>query len=210
MSVVNLQAIKIFHITHLENLSSIIKEGVLLSDEKMQPGECNSIGYNEIKSRRLTSIRIPCLDNRFVGSCVPFYFCPRSPMLYVVNKGRTGLPIGCQKDIIHLVSNVSVATKSSGQYAFSDSNAGSYYAGFGNDLAKLDTMLDWDAIRNTEWSDSAVKASKQAEFLVADSFPWHAIQSIGCYDPDSLRAIQAILTNVSHVPMVAIEGDWYY
>lgn len=56
-----------------------------------QPGgDCQGISQ-----RRMTEIRVDCCGNRFVGEFVPFYFCPRSPMLYTVNIGATGRPIGC-------------------------------------------------------------------------------------------------------------------
>lgn len=45
----------IFHITHLENLPSIIAENCLWSDaQRIRQGfECTNIGYSHIKERRL-------------------------------------------------------------------------------------------------------------------------------------------------------------
>ena len=39
---------------------------------------------SEIKQRRLTN-PVKCRPGLSVGECVPFYFCPRSVMLYVIH-----------------------------------------------------------------------------------------------------------------------------
>lgn len=54
----------------------------------------------------MTQTRVDCCGGRFVGEFVPFYFCPRSPMLFTVNRGNTGRPLGCQRAIVHLVSTL--------------------------------------------------------------------------------------------------------
>ena len=103
------EQVLIYHITDVENLPTILIEGGLHSDAIMAQRNSTVIGYAHIKQRRLTEIRVPCCNNRFVGEFVPFYFCPRSPMLYAINQGNTGRPAGCQDTIVHLVSNVGTA-----------------------------------------------------------------------------------------------------
>lgn len=98
--------ILIYHITDVENLPSILGDGGLHSDAVMAARKPTIIGHPHIKTRRLTQNRVACCGNRFVGEFVPFYFCPRSPMLYTVNIGATGREKGCQRTILHLVSSV--------------------------------------------------------------------------------------------------------
>lgn len=86
--------ILIYHITDLENLPGILNDGGLYSDAVIVQKDATVIGYNHIKARRLTQITVPCSNNRFVGEFVPFYFCPRSPMLFTINQGNTGRPRG--------------------------------------------------------------------------------------------------------------------
>ena len=71
----------IYHITDIDNLPSILAHGGLFSDAVMSGRDPTVIGYDHIKRRRVTQIRVPCCGNRFVGEFVPFYLCPRSPML---------------------------------------------------------------------------------------------------------------------------------
>lgn len=197
----------IYHITDLGNLEGILAEGKLLSDAVMAERETEEIGHGHIKQRRLTEIRVACCQDRFVGEFVPFYFCPRSPMLYTVNIGSTGRSPGCQTSIIHLVSRVEQGIGSGSQWAISDCNAGTYYASFENDLAALDG-LEWPAIRAKYWSDKS--SQKAAEFLVADSFPWNGVHHIGCQNSDVAAQVQSLIQNENHQPAVTVERSWYY
>ena len=99
----NPAATRLFHITDVSNLSAVLAASCLLSDVALAGGAHQVIGYGHIKQRRMTQYRVPCCGNRFVGEFVPFYFCPRSPMLFTVNRGATGRTPGCQKDIVHMV-----------------------------------------------------------------------------------------------------------
>lgn len=198
----------LYHITHVDNLPSIIADGALLSDVKVNKVPHRDIGYSHIKMRRMTENRVPCCRNRFVGEFVPFYFCPRSPMLYTVNQGRSGLPPGCQTDIVHLVTTVAAAVALGKPFAISDGNAGAGYALYRGDLAALDEHLNWDAINAWYWSQ--VTHFKSAEFLVADRFEWSAIRAIGCQNAATAAAVARHLRASAHKPTVSVEPIWYY
>ncbi len=43
------------------------------------------IGMSAIKKRRLNELTLNCYPNLHVGDCVPFYFCSRSIMLYLIH-----------------------------------------------------------------------------------------------------------------------------
>ncbi len=197
----------IYHITDVENLPGILNDGGLYSDAVMAQRNPTVIGYSHIKQRRLTEIRVPCCNNRFVGEFVPFYFCPRSPMLYTINNGNTGRPPGCQKTIVHLVSNVGVAVGLGRAWAVSDGNAGAYYTDFDADLRVLDS-LDWPAIRARSWKGRTHE--KSAEFLIADFFPWNGIQQIGCYNSQVAGRVKDLIQHHSHQPSVDVQRSWYY
>lgn len=101
-----------YHIMDVANLAAIIQSGGLLSNVALAnaAGPAVSIGHAHIKQRRMKQYIVPCVGNRFVGKFVPFYFCPRSPMLYTINRGNVpGRPAGCQRTILHLVSTVQAA-----------------------------------------------------------------------------------------------------
>src|SRR5262249_56480745 len=96
---------KIFHITHVDNLRSIVAAGELLSDASMiaRGGPQSGIGMSTIKQRRL-ALPVTCHASDHVGDYVPFYFCPRLIMLFVIHfANHPDLPYpGVQTPIIRL------------------------------------------------------------------------------------------------------------
>ena len=199
--------ILIYHITDVGNFPNILSDGGLHSDAVMAQRNPTVIGYSHIKQRRLTQIHVPCCNNRFVGEFVPFYFCPRSPMLYTINQGKTGRSAGCQDTIIHLVTNVATAISLGQAWAISDGNAGAYHTDFDSNLNALDG-LDWSAIRARDWRGRTHQ--KCAEFLVADFFSWSGVQQIGCQNSAVARQVSTLIQNHTHQPSVDVQPTWYY
>ena len=81
---------KIYHITHLDRLPSVVAEQALLCDAEVVRRSLGGtrIGMISIKKRRLEELRLSSHPDLLVGSCVPFYFCPRSVMLYLIYCGN--------------------------------------------------------------------------------------------------------------------------
>ena len=80
---------QIYHITHVDNLASIVARGGLFSDAGMRSrgGPSAAIGMSTIKERRM-QLPLKCHPGDRVGEYVPFYFCPRSIMLYLLYMGN--------------------------------------------------------------------------------------------------------------------------
>lgn len=205
---INPAEIAIYHITDVANLRSILAAGGLHSDAMMaQRDPAVIIGYDHIKRRRLEEITVDCCNNRHVGEFVPFYFCPRSPMLYTINRGNTGRPAGCQRTVVHLVSTLATGLALGRDWAVSSGNAGAYHTTFDNQLLAVAT-LDWDAIRALSWAGR--QHQKMAEFLVADFFPFAAVQTIGCQNSEVAQEVSRILAESPHRPTVRVHTGWYY
>lgn len=197
----------IYHITDVANLPGILAGGGLSSDVAMAQLNPAVIGYAHIKQRRMTEIRVGCCGNRFVGEFVPFYFCPRSPMLYTINLGNTGRPAGCQSTIVHLVSTLAVGIGQNKPWAISDGNAGAFHTTFSSNLAALGG-LDWAAIRATQWQGKTHQ--KSAEFLLADFFAWSGFEAVACHNAQVAQQVQNMLSTQVHRPTVHVEPTWYY
>lgn len=198
----------LYHITSLENLPSMMQGGFLLSDARLTNVTHQVIGYSNIKHRRLTEYGVDCWNGRFVGEFVPFYYCPRSPMLYTLNRGNVpGRPAGCQKDIVHLVTTVARMIALGQQWAISDGNAGSASATFSRDIATL-PKLRWDIIESPDWGGVRMHF-KQSEFLVGDYVPWSEITEIGCYDAAARTRVETMLGSAKS-PRVTVRRGWYY
>ncbi len=207
---------KIYHITHVDNLPAILAAGRLRSDARMiqRGGPDASIGMGRIKGRRLR-LPVSCHRGTMVGEYVPFYFCSRSIMLYVIHMANAEdlAYRGGQGPIIHLEADltevVAAAGKAETRWAFSLSNAGAAYAEFRADIDELDE-LNWDAIASRDFRSQDVKEGKQAEFLVYGSFPWRLVSRIGAASQATRTRAQALLHEADHQPPVQLRPEWYY
>jgi hypothetical protein len=208
---------KIYHITHVDNLQGILSTGAILSDAAIQRqgGPAQMIGLSEIKRRRIQELDVPCHPGTKVGDYVPFYFCPRSVMLYVIHRGNHPELTyhGGQDPIVHLEADlhrvVAWANNNGVRWAFSLSNAGAYYTEFRSDLNDLQE-LDWNAIAAKDFHDPDVKEHKQAEFLVYGYFPFCLVERVGvCHARIQARATQA-LAGSSYTPRIEVRAEWYY
>lgn len=212
---------KIYHIVHVDRLSSILMDGCLWCDAEIihraYPG--TTIGMNSIKQRRLTELTLTSYPDLHVGDCVPFYFCPRSIMLYLIyqaNHPELNYR-GGQEPIVHmeadLRTSVTWAEQNNHRWAFTLSNAGSNIFEDRSDLAQL-SEINWQAVQSNKWSGNgitpSVKEGKQAEFLMAYNFPWHLIEKIGVYSAKIYQQVINILPANGHRPQVEIKPEWYY
>lgn len=204
---------KIYHIVHVDKLASIVADGCLWSDvaleSKTAPGTV--IGMNHIKERRKNNA-LPSYPDLKVGECVPFYFGPRSVMLYMMSVKSAELAYkGGQEPIVHLVADLhetaAWADANGHRWAFTLSNAGSYYFEDRTDLASLGDV-NWEAVTAKYWS--AFRDAKQAEFLMEGHFPWHLVEEIAVYNQASGQLAGQALAGAAHRPNVQIRSAWYY
>ncbi|MBO0661070.1 DUF4433 domain-containing protein [Jiella sp. MQZ9-1] len=207
---------KIYHIVHVDKLAAIAADEFLFSDAEMakRPANGTIIGMNEIKARRMNELTLTSHFGLHVGHCVPFYFCPRSVMLYLIHRQNTKLNYqGGQELIVHLVADLKAgvdwANAIGRRWAFTLSNAGSYYFEDRCDLKQLDEV-DWDAVQTNQWSGSPTKERKQAEFLVEGSYPWHLVEQIGVFNQAVSQIAGQSIAGAQHRPPIHIRNDWYY
>jgi len=206
---------KIYHIVHVDRLPSIIANECLWCDAEIvrrdPPG--TTIGMNAIKQRRLNELILTSHFGLYVGDFVPFYFCPRSVMLYLIyqaNHPELGYR-GGQGPIIHLEADmrqtVAWAEAQGLRWAFTLSNAGARYF---EDRCSLEQLneIDWNAVQATKWQQC--KEGKQAEFLVERQFPWELVTRIGVLSQQVHAQVCTALEDTVHKPRVELKQEWYY
>jgi hypothetical protein len=204
---------KIYHIVHIDKLASIVTDSCLWSDSIMlQRQNGTDIGNSEIKTDRL-SLPVYCHPETCVGDYVPFYFCPRSVMLYVIsmrNHPNVAYRDG-QEMVIHLEASmnevVEWAASVNRKWAFTDINAANRVADFYNDLTQLD-QLNWEAIAAKQWV--SCRDYKMAEFLIHEKFPWKLIRRVGVLTEKIQARVMTAFGAAQHRPPVKIKPDWYY
>ena len=208
--------VRIYHITHLDNLPPILAEGGLWSDAAMiaRGGPSASIGMSSIKGRRL-ELFVKCHRPDRVGEYVPFYFCPRSIMLYLIHRANHPELTyrGGQESILHLEADlheaVTWAESEGRRWAFSLSNAGAYYSEFRSQISQLGEV-NWAAVAASDFRDPDIKEGKQAEFLVRELFPWHLVRRIGVHSESMRNRVLRSLSGSGRQPGVEVRRDRYY
>ena len=201
----------IYHITHVNNIAGIIAERRLWSDaRRIDMGLANTnIGYGHIKARRMRR-PVTVATGGTLGQYVPFNFCPRSVMLYVVSQGHADYR-GDQRSIIHLVSSVESIVASGRPFFFTDRHADLGYARQFDDQSQLAQEVDWVVMPVRQWGgDQELKEKRQAEFLVHDWCPWISIHAIGVMDQQMLETLTTLIAEGEHKPGLAVRRDWYY
>lgn len=110
----------VYHFTSVNNLASIISDGLQCTNLKIKNGVAHDdIANNEIQKRRKT-MEVTCGPKGVVHDYVPFYFAKRTPMLLNIVKSKNIDQI----DIIYLAIPIEKVMGSN--VVFSDTSA-KYY-----------------------------------------------------------------------------------
>lgn len=206
---------KLFHITHVDNLASIIVDDALCSEAALlsRGGPMAAVGMGHIKRHRFT-IAVPCHPGTKVADYVPFYFCPRSVMLFILHKGNHPDVDyrGGQEPILHLEFDlhevVAWADANGHSWAFTPMNAAAAYTPFYAEQRAL-VAIDWQAVATNEWRSADVQEHKQAEFLVHESVPWSLVRRIAVYGNAIHDKVLSIIAPAL-ISLVEVRREWYY
>lgn len=220
----------VFHFTAFRNLKSILKSGALkskiaLKREKIIP---INIACNNIQDKRARTM--VGHHGRTLHDYVPFYFAPRSPMLYsVVGKNVPEAEETNQDNFIYFVTDISNLLNT--DFRFTDYQAVSAYANFYKNQEDLDKVC-WDLIherphlppacppfpgycqyfhnRDTEERYVKRKEARQAEFLVFESVALNKITLIVVKNEKMKYDVENMLHEFGINIKVEVRRDWYF
>ena len=203
----------IYHITHINNLSSIIKSGGLVANSLLKKTDYVDIAHGHIQDRRGVT-RVPCSVGGCLHDYIPFYFAPRSPMLYAIHRGKVQKYKDGQNKVVYLVSEAEIIANNKLNFVFTDGHAA--VVALSEFYDKLDDLfnIDWNIMKTTYWAntdeDNDRTRRRQAEFLVHHLCHWTLIQEIGVIDSTMEQQVRKILQNVNVQTSVKINPSWYY
>lgn len=150
-----------YHFTHIDNLESIVKNGILCTNEKNRMGLRHlNIANNDIQDRR-SQMTVTCKPYGTVHDYVPFYFGSKSLMLLgIVNK-----KIIDQKLIVYMCVSIDKLLRDN--VVFTDKSANTTTPpNFYNDPKDL-SSLHWDLIDSNSWHhEGEEKNCRMAEALI--------------------------------------------
>ena len=171
------------------------------------------VGDTSIKSRR-TLINVRCGPGGMVCDYVPFYYAPRSPMLFSIKSGNVPGVSPDQRRLIYLVSSTEAAYEAQLGCVFTDGNAATAFTDFEDDPAELDQLVDWPLMRAMYWyntpEDPDRRRRRMAEFLVHETLPLELVTEICMYDRHVQEHVVALLGGAGVELQVAIRRDWYF
>lgn len=219
------QTVRLFHITAIANLPAICAAGALLSKNA---GAAAGIDYQDIAHQGAQGARagraVPNPPGGVVHDYVPFYFAPRSPMLFAINGGRVANCQWRQGDIVHLETTVDRVVADNVPFVFYDRNATLAFAQPFADLTRLDVVA-WDLLTEnpvldgfcTYWHNKhSVERyadrmeRRQAEFLVRERVSLSRFTRIGVMDENRATDVRAILAAAGVNLPVEVKTDWYF
>jgi hypothetical protein len=209
----------LYHITHMNNLAAIVAAGGLWCDRVRTARGLKSVGiaHQHIKDRRRQRpVQSLTGESKGAGGTlweyVPFYFAPRSPMLFTIHLGNVEGYEGGQRPVVHLETTVKRVCASGMPCAFTDGHGDMAISDFSDDFDVLESFVDWSVMQSLYWNDTAElpdrKRRRQAEFLVHEFVPWSAIRRIGVLNAGIAAETQHLVSGHAHQPEIVVARDW--
>jgi len=203
------------HFTHIRNLEGILDAGGLLSDNSVDRGSALQVEAADlgIKASR-KGIRITRPPAGCVADYVPFYFAPRSPMLYKLARGGVPTYTEGQDPLIYLVSSVETIAEAGLRWLFSDGNCAAYVTEIFDDLDLLDSKVDWEVMRAAVWKNTAEDPDRMrrrmAEFLVHERVPMSCLVGVAVRTAAMRDRVGSTLDRRRMALPVRVQPSWYY
>jgi len=208
----------LYHFTHIDNIAAIFDSGYLSCDAVSRQGLTRTeVGDPEIKDARRRR-RIPGSAGGQVGDYVPFYFAPRSPMMYRIACDHRDAIVGryAQGDrpLVYLLTTTHAVIEAGLAWTATDGNAANATTEFTSDPATLEAIVDWQLMKAERWSNNQDDPDRQrrrmAEFLVHDRLPTVLIQWLAVYDERHVSQLREQLDDQRLVDRIIVRPHWYY
>lgn len=208
------QPTDLFHITHVRNLVGIVNAGLMSDTDALALGSTEvDIGEQAIKVAR----RVRTVDagpGGVVADYAPFYFAPRSPMMFSINCGNVdSYRDGCGP-IVYLRTTLERVHELGLSWVVSDRNARLGTSRFTTDPATLDDHVDWALMEATYWNNTPERPDRKelrmAKCLVHRSTPWEAFLEVATKSESVARVVRQATNVAEHKIEVTVRGGWYF
>lgn len=208
----------VLHFTHLDNLPSIVRAARLACDLEAGSGmttcDVGDPAVKQLRRRRIVSAG----PGGTVGDYVPFYFAPRSPMLYRIacdhRDGVASRYADGDRPLAYLATTVGRLVDAGLRWVATDGNAATATTRFVATLAELDQVVDWGLMTERYWHNTPGDPDRQrrrmAELLVHRSVPLTALALVAVYSHAEGERARAGLGAHPLAERILVRRDWYY
>ncbi len=194
---------RIFRITHIDNMPSILQDGIPSRSSVNPQQRYRNIGSPDLIWKR-SSRAVPIPPGGTLSDYIPFYFTSRTPMLLNIKTGRN-VPAVPMEEIVILVSDLHRLKELDVPFVFTDQHAYLRAAQFFCDIADIQ-RVDWDILARSDFAydpnDLGKSDRYQAEALVHRHVPRDAISGIICWSEKQKTLLTTMATAAgADVPM---------
>lgn len=202
----------IFRIVHRDNLGWILDHGLHCRSADVIDPNYVEIGNPDLISKR-NNRPLPIEPGGTLSDYVPFYFTPRSPMLYNIHTGHNGIRQRRNDEIIIFVASLHRIKKLGMKFLFSDHHAYVQFAKFYSDIEQLN-VIDWGILQRSDFKrdyDDLGKFDRyQAEALIYEHVPIEALSGIACVNETEVARVKKQVAAAGRELKVAAKPGWYF
>lgn len=199
----------IFRITHRDNVEWILDHGLHCASSSLQDPGFVPIGSTDVIEKR----KERRVDSRPLTDYVPFYFTPRTPMLYNIVTGREGVKKRERSEIVILVSSLHELERHGVEFLFTDRNAAIRLARYTSEIADLREWLPWKDLQRSDFKRDSERPDKleryMAEALAHRHVPVEALRGLVCYDEGTESTLAAAAAARDLPLKIFVRRDWY-
>ena len=189
----------IIHMTHLENLESILGSRLFCHSDSHTKFDISNQDVNAKRVKKET------VYNNIIHDYVPFYFNAKNAMLYQVQHENND-------NVILMSYNKNTLLKE--RVIFSDRNAASDNTIFTSSLNDVETF-DWPVINSREWSNNGtvntvVKSKMMSECLIYKSVENEFLDEIYCQSQQAKINVDEICKRTHTDIRVSVKPELFF
>lgn len=196
-----------YRMTHIDNIEDILNVGLVRSSSPKANPSYVSIGdKTAIETRKHRVLA----DGSNIGEYIPFYFGPRTPMLYVIQNGYNNVQRRSAEEIVYCVIAIRDILETDIPCIFTDGHALNkiskiYPKKF---LSEIDKYVNFKDVYIRDWNDAPdAKRLKEAELLIKADLDAHFIRYFLVYNEEAKQKLLSLRILDS---MIRIVPQFYF
>ena len=197
-----------FRITLIDNISHILRCGIVRANSPLRDEHFISIGDKQIIGLRED---VDVKGHR-IGDYIPFYLGPRSPMLYVIQHGYNGVQRVEPEDSVYCVIRLDDLIENNIDCVFTDGHALSFLTSFYSKeaLSQINNIVSFDDVYSSQWNsdeDLDLKRRKEAELLLKNDLPVQYLRGFVVYNN---KAKDLLIEKGVAENMIVVMPNYYF
>ena len=198
-----------FRMVHIDNIPHILKYGIVKVDSPNANPNYVPIGDQLVIEKRKNR---PLSTWQKIGDFIPFYFGPRSPMLYVIQHGYNGVKRIEAEKIVYCVIKLDDIIRDCIKCVFTDGHVLNSLTQVitGDNLGHINDYVKYSDVFASRWDDDDdldLKRRKEAELLLQNDLPVQYIRGFVVYNDEAKQLLHSFGVEEK---MIAVRPRYYF